>query len=363
MDHVPGLLTRRCFLLLFLHYHFGQFSVQTGLKKQTHVSAIKARSGPRCLRVIIACFVLTIAGLTAQIAPQFTFIQRLTNQEIRLQINAPMGSNYLIQSSSRLPDWEDLLTLRSVGANVYTDSVAPYLATRFYRAAEVPGANVLTGEHLLTTNGDAVIHTVNHAGFVLGWNGKWIYCDPVGGSFTGIPKADLVLITHSHSDHFNASVLGTIWESGRTIFVVPQAVYNSLSAAFKNSAIVLANGASTNVMEMTIDALPAYNANHPLGMGNGYILTLGGRRVYISGDTGNIPEMQALTDVDLAFVCMNVPYTMTVNEAATAVRAFAPRVVYPYHYRNQDGSYANLGLFKQLVGTDLGIEVRLRSWY
>lgn len=304
-----------------------------------------------------------ITGLMAQPGAEFTTIQRLSNQEIRLRLSAPAGSNYLIQAAARLPHWEGLLTLQSAGLNVHTDSAAPYREARFYRAAEVTGSNVLTGDHLVTTNGDVVIHPVNHAGFVLSWNGKWIYCDPVGGSLAGIPKADLVLITHSHSDHFNSTVLGTIWESGRTTFVVPQAVYNSLSAAFRSSAIVLANGDSTNVMGLTVHAIPAYNSYHPLGTGNGYILTLGGRRVYISGDTGNIPEMRALQDIDLAFVCMNVPYTMTVNDAAAAVRAFAPRVVYPYHYRNQDGSYANLSLFKQLVGTDLGIEVRLRNWY
>jgi Beta-lactamase superfamily domain len=168
------------------------------------------------------------ARLDAQSGPHFTTIQRLTNQEIRLMLSAPAGSNYLIQAATQLPNWDGLLTLRSAGMNGHTDSAAAYLVTRYYRAVEVTGSNVLTGDHLVTTNGDVVMHPVNHAGFVLGWNDKWIYCDPVGGSFAGIPKADLVLITHSHSDHFNAMILAGIWQSGRTTFIAPQAVYNSL---------------------------------------------------------------------------------------------------------------------------------------
>jgi len=145
--------------------------------------------------------------------------------------------------------------------------------------------------------------------------------------------------------------------------VVPQAVFNSLPAALRGKAVVLVNGASTTVAGLTIEAVPAYNANHPKGVGNAYVLTLGGRRFFISGDTGDAAEIRALTGIDAAFFCMNVPFTMTVEQAAATVRAMRPAVVYPYHFRNQDGTFANLVSFRQLVGSDLGIEVRSRAWY
>jgi L-ascorbate metabolism protein UlaG (beta-lactamase superfamily) len=112
-----------------------------------------------------------------------------------------------------------------------------------------------------------------------------------------------------------------------------------------------------------IEAVPAYNANHTLGLCNSYVLNLGGKRIYVSGDTGNTSEMRGLTNIDVAFLCMNQPFTMTVNDATNAVRAFRPRVVYPYHYRNSDGSLNNANQFKQLLGRNDGIEVRLRNWY
>jgi L-ascorbate metabolism protein UlaG (beta-lactamase superfamily) len=129
---------------------------------------------------------------------------------------------------------------------------------------------------------------------------------------------------------------------------------------------VLPNGASTNLLDLTIEAMPAYNLTaslHAKGAGNGYVVALGGKRIYLSGDTEDIPEMRALRDIDVAFVSMNLPYTMSVPKAVSAVREFRPKVVYPYHYRNADRSLADLEGFKQQVGTDLGIEVRLRPWY
>jgi L-ascorbate metabolism protein UlaG (beta-lactamase superfamily) len=117
------------------------------------------------------------------------------------------------------------------------------------------------------------------------------------------------------------------------------------------------------VLGVRVEAVPAYNANHPRGTGNGYVVTLGGRRFYFSGDTGNTPEMRALTGIDAAFLCMNQPFTMTVSDATNAVWAFRPAVVYPYHYRDQSGSQANAAAFKQRLGLAPGVEVRLRRWY
>jgi L-ascorbate metabolism protein UlaG (beta-lactamase superfamily) len=127
---------------------------------------------------------------------------------------------------------------------------------------------------------------------------------------------------------------------------------------------VLKNGETATLGDIKAEAIPMYNTTpdqlryHPKGRGNGYVLTLGGKRVYISGDSEDIPEMRALKDIDVAFLCMNLPYTMTVEQAASAVRAFKPKIVYPYHSRGSD-----LEKFKSLVGSDSGVEVRLRDWY
>jgi L-ascorbate metabolism protein UlaG (beta-lactamase superfamily) len=304
--------------------------------------------------------------LPAQPAPQFSGIQHLTNSEALLKLAAPAGFNFRIDASTNLIRWDFLTTLRSAGSIQHTDSAAPFLVSRFYRAVQVPETNAVTGDHLATEDGDVLIHPINHASFVMIWNGKTIYNDPVGpaATYQGLPRADLILVSHIHGDHFDSSgsTLNSV-KGSNAVIVAPQAVFNMLSATLKNLTIVQTNGSTTNVMGLTIDAVPAYNSNHPRGTGNGYILTIGGKRIYMSGDTEDIPEMRSLQGIDVAFLCMNVPFTMSVNQAASAVRDFHPRVVYPYHYRNQDSSFANLNSFKQQVGTDLGVEVRSRKWY
>jgi len=313
----------------------------------------------------IASILFTMVTLLqAQEAPRFAGVQSLTNRETLLQVTGSAGVNYRLEVSTSLSQWDPLLTLLSTGLNTHTDSAAPYFSSRFYRATELSGTNFLTGDHLTTTNGDVVIHPINHASFVMSWNGKMIYNDPVGAAalYAGLPKADLILVSHSHGDHFSSGTLNAV-TNANAVIIAPQAVFNSLSAAQRAITIVLTNRASTNVMGLNIEAIPAYNANHPVGTGNGYVLNIGGRRIYMSGDTGNIPEMRALTNIDVAFLCMNQPYTMTANDATNAVSAFRPGVVYPYHYEDQGGSRVNAGLFKQRLPSDLGIEVRLRKWY
>ncbi len=308
---------------------------------------------------------LGFAGLLlAQEAPQFTRIQALTDREVTLQLTATRSQHYRLETSADLVRWTSLLTLLSTGSDQHTDSAAPYLDSRFYRALEVSGPDLLTGDHLATDDGEVIIHPLNHASFIMRWKGKTIYADPVSaaGPFTGLPKADLILVSHSHGDHFDSATINTV-RGPEAVIIAPQAVFTSLSTTLKALTVVMTNGATANVLGLTIEAVPAYNTRHTKGEGNGYVLTLGGKRIYMSGDTGNIAEMRALPNIDVAFVCMNVPYTMNVNEAVTAVRAFRPKVVYPYHFRNQDGSFANLTTFKRLVGTDLFIEVRTRKWY
>jgi len=303
-------------------------------------------------------------NISGQELSRFVQIHHLTNSEISWQLAAPAGTAYRVDSSSDLALWQGLLTLASTGTNRYTNVIRGSSTQRFYRAAEVSGTNLITGDHLATTNGEVIIHPVNHASFVLGWQQRTIYNDPVGGAtpYRDLPRPDLILISHSHGDHFNADTLNAI-RKPETVIVTPANVFNSLSAALKTQAVVLTNGSRTNLMDVEIEAVPAYNANHPRGSGNGYVVTIGGKRLYMSGDTGDIPEMRSLPDIDVAFVCVNVPFTMSVSDAASAIRDFRPKVVYPYHYRNQNQTLSDLNALKREVGSDVDVEVRVRKWY
>jgi len=226
-------------------------------------------------------------------------------------------------------------------------------------------AEKLDGDHIATADGDLIIHPINHASFVMGWKDKTIYVDPVGGGnrFDGLPKPDLILVTDIHGDHQNNETLEAV-TGDKTAIVAPSAVAEKLPEKSRNQTVVLANGETKSVAGISVEAVPMYNLTaerlkyHDKGRGNGYVVTLGGKRVYISGDTEDIPEMRALKNIDVAFVCMNLPYTMTEEQAASAVREFKPKIVYPYHYRGSD-----TGRFQKLVGSDSGVEVRLRDWY
>jgi L-ascorbate metabolism protein UlaG (beta-lactamase superfamily) len=197
----------------------------------------------------------------------------------------------------------------------------------------------------------------------LNWNDLLIYCDPDdSATYTGLAKADLILVTHSHSDHLSVTTIDSV-RGPNAVIIAPQDVYNQLTVAQKAITRILGYGASTNLLGLTVEAVPAYNANHAFGFGNGYVLTIGGKRIYFSGDTGNTTELRQLPNIDVAFLCMNLPFTMTIYEATNAVTAFRPKVVYPYHYRDQSGAITNAAAFKQRLNPNLGVEVRLRSWY
>ena len=221
-----------------------------------------------------------------------------------------------------------------------------------------------------TSKGPLTIQPLNHATMALTWQGKTIYTDPNGGAatFEGVAAPDLVLITDIHGDHFNPETLQAINTTGATL-VVPQAVADKLSGDLKGKAVVLGNGETKSVMGISITGVPMYNlpesegSRHPKGRGNGYVLTFGNKRLYVSGDTSGVPEMRALKDIDVAFVCMNLPYTMDIREAAQAVLAFKPKVVYPYHYRGQNG-LSDTEAFRNMVHDEnTDIDVRLRNWY
>lgn len=217
---------------------------------------------------------------------------------------------------------------------------------------------------LSTSAGEWSIVPINHATLALRCKSQVVVVDPVGepSRFANLGKPQLVLVTDIHGDHFNKQTLAALC-GPETKLVVPAAVAEQLTAELKSRATVLKNGEHAGVAGFEIDAVAAYNTSpdrlqfHPKGRGNGYVLKVGDKRVCISGDTEDIPEMLALKNVDVAFICMNLPYTMDLDQAARAVRAFKPKVVYPYHYRGSD-----LTRFKGQVGTE-AIEIRLRDWY
>jgi L-ascorbate metabolism protein UlaG (beta-lactamase superfamily) len=222
-------------------------------------------------------------------------------------------------------------------------------------------------DHEKVKGGELTIQPITHATLILSYNNKNIYIDPTGGAaaFTGLAAPDMIIITDIHGDHLSLTTIDAI-NTNHAIIVAPQAVADKLPATTdKSKLVILKNGDKTNQLAISITAIPMYNlpespnAAHTKSRGNGYVLEIGGKLIYISGDTADIPEMRALKNIDIAFVCMNLPYTMDVATAAQGVLAFKPKVVYPYHYRGQDTNQ-----FKALVNAgDKGIEVRLRNWY
>lgn len=221
-----------------------------------------------------------------------------------------------------------------------------------------------------TGKGPLTIQPIQHATMVLSVGSLTIYADPSGGAaqFKGLAAPDLILVTDIHGDHFDTATLAAI-RTTKTVLIVPQAVADLLPSYLKTKLVIMKNGDKIKQSGITIAAIPMYNlpesptSMHTKGRGNGYVLGIGGKNIYLSGDTQGIPEMRALKNIDIAFVCMNLPYTMDVKEAADAVLAFVPTIVYPYHYRGK-GGLSDVNEFKSLVDAgNKGIEVRLRNWY
>jgi L-ascorbate metabolism protein UlaG (beta-lactamase superfamily) len=227
--------------------------------------------------------------------------------------------------------------------------------------ALAPFAGAAETQIFATSAGPVKITPLNHASTLIEAGGKVIYLDPAKpAKLAGLPKADLILITDIHGDHMDPDSIKEISQAGTDILASPSVVKAI------GTGKPLANGETKTWQNWTIEAIPAYNLKrgpspgklfHDKGRGNGYVLAYGGKRFYFSGDTEGVPEMRALKNIDVAFVCMNLPYTMPPEEAAEAVRAFHPKIVIPYHYRGSD-----LTVFqKALEGS--GIEVRLLDWY
>ncbi|MEO5805045.1 MBL fold metallo-hydrolase [Devosia sp.] len=221
----------------------------------------------------------------------------------------------------------------------------------------------LAGDTITTANGELVVHPVQHASLLLGWRDQVIYVDPVGGGalYGQLPSATAVVVTHANPDHFDVPTLEAV-ATGSIPLIVTQEVFDQLPDALKVNATVMANGDEGSLNGLSIAAIPAYNTTpdktkyHPQGAGNGYLIKFADKIVYVAGDTEATPEMLALKNIDLAFIPINQPYTMTVQQAADAINTFKPKIAYPYHYKGTDIS----GL-DALVGDE--VEVRLLEWY
>jgi len=222
------------------------------------------------------------------------------------------------------------------------------------------GGGAFERDVLPTAAGDLEITFIGHGSLMFRFAGKVIYIDPVGqfGDFSVLPEADLIVVCHEHFDHFDLPTIEGLRKTGTRLILTP------LCAEKLGGGIVLKNGDQTTVEGIPIEAVPAYNIVHmrspgvpfhPQGHGNGYILTFGGQRVYIAGDTENIPEMKEFGRIDVAFLPMNIPYTMTPEMVAEATRMLRPRILYPYHTTDTDVS-----TLAPLLKDEPGIEIRIR---
>ena len=212
-----------------------------------------------------------------------------------------------------------------------------------------------------TNSGNLKITFIGHGTLMFEFSGVVIHVDPVSqyADYTKLPKADIILVTHQHGDHLDPGAIKLIRKDDTSL------IYTETCAGQLAGGTVMKNGDVSTVKGIIIEAVPAYNLIHkrdngepfhPKGMGNGYILTLGNQRVYIAGDTENIPEMKNLANIDIAFLPMNLPYTMTPEMVAEAVRMFHPQILYPYHYGN-----TRVSELIELLKDEPDLDIRIRK--
>lgn len=230
--------------------------------------------------------------------------------------------------------------------------------------------NNLFAETTLTVADSLWVTPVHHGSLVLEWKNISIYVDPTGGAqaYELFDEPDLILITDIHSDHLDIPTLEGL-DTSQARIIAPQAVADSLPPTLTPILDILNNNETIQTAGTNIQAIPMYNLRpealsyHPQGRGNGYVLERYGSRVYISGDTEDIPEMRSLIDINVALVCMNLPYTMSIDSAVSAVLEFAPDQVIPYHYKGDSG-FSDIEDFQIKVETNNSyIDVLLLDFY
>jgi L-ascorbate metabolism protein UlaG (beta-lactamase superfamily) len=225
-------------------------------------------------------------------------------------------------------------------------------------------AQDLQTDRFKTTKGELKINFVKHGSLFLEFDNKIIHIDPVSGmgDYENYPNADLILITHHHGDHLDLNAINLLKKEDTKI-VFTEKCHEMIEDLY--NVIVMQNGDILSINQLEIEAVPAYNIihkrengvpYHPKGNGNGYIIKLGGKVIYIAGDTENIPEMKVLENIDIAFLPMNLPYTMTPEMVADAAKAFRPKILYPYHYGETDTS-----ILVELLKNEKDIEVRIKK--
>jgi L-ascorbate metabolism protein UlaG (beta-lactamase superfamily) len=227
----------------------------------------------------------------------------------------------------------------------------------------------MAADTIPATGGNVVLTPMGHAHVQIEYAGKVIQIDPTGASNLATAKpADIVLVTDVHGDHMDPPSIDKV-KKASTVYVAPKA----LEGKFPGKTEIIANGETKTVNGISIQGVASYNLTrgpaagqlfHDKGRGNGYILTLGGKRIYFAGDTECVPEIKALTNIDVAFLPMNLPYTMTPEEAAACAKAFKPKIVYPYHYRGMGATpEQNQQAFVAAMKGTAGIEVRTPNFY
>jgi L-ascorbate metabolism protein UlaG (beta-lactamase superfamily) len=231
----------------------------------------------------------------------------------------------------------------------------------FLMTALASAKNAFEADLIKTSGGDLKITFIGHGSLIFKYGGKVIHVDPFSklADYSTLPKADLILITHEHADHLDLEALNKVRTDKSELILTEN------SAQKVKGGMVLKNGDAKVVDQLKIEAVPAYNLVHkrdsgepfhPKGVGNGYVITFGDKRVYVAGDTENVPEMKGLANIDVAFLPMNLPYTMTPEMVADAAKAFKPKILYPYHTGDTDVSK-----IAELLKGAQGMEVRLRK--
>ncbi len=229
-----------------------------------------------------------------------------------------------------------------------------------FSMALVSGQEGFETDVFKTSAGDLNITFIGHGTLMFTFGGKTIHVDPWSrlADYSKLPKADMIILTHEHRDHLDLKALSII-RTEKSVVVLTDACARQVQGG-----IVMENGDVKSIEGLKIEAVPAYNIVHkrkdgspfhPKGIGNGYVINFGDKRVYVAGDTENIPEMKELREIDIAFLPMNLPYTMTPEMVADAAKAFKPKILYPYHYGKTDTSE-----LVELIKDTRDIEVRIR---